>query len=347
MMIEGQCCGGLRHWQRRNGTCVAVGVFLRQTQRVNASPARRPPVQPVTWIAQTQRAVFEAAGTTAHRIASGSDGWAERLGDDAMISHKNDAALAELVAGLETWGSEAAWTPTRVFTRFLPLKNDERISPVLHCGDATLPLTTVVTEAGIRYGLDFAAGYSHGLFLDQRSNRAKLRALKPKRMLNTFAYTCSFSVAAAVLGAETVSVDLSRKSLDRGKQNLALNGIAERGHRFIADDTLELLPRLEHKGERFDVIILDPPTFSRGNNGRLWQVEQHFEDLLDLALEVAMPKCAILLSTNCTKLDPGALERRARLCAKGKRRTADYTHTAQPVDFPAGQGASTVWMMVR
>jgi 23S rRNA (cytosine1962-C5)-methyltransferase len=110
---------------------------------------------------------------------------------------------------------------------------------------------------------------------------------------------------------------------------------------------LELLPRLEHKGERFDVIILDPPTFSRGNNGRLWQVEQHFEDLLDLALEVAMPKCAILLSTNCTKLDPEALERRARLCAKGKRRTADYTHTAQPVDFPAGQGASTVWMMVR
>jgi hypothetical protein len=95
-MIEGQCCGGLRHWQRRNGTCVAVGVFLRQTQRVNASPARRPPVQPVTWIAPTQRAVFEAAGTTAHRIASGSDGWAERLGDDAMISHKNDAVLAEL-----------------------------------------------------------------------------------------------------------------------------------------------------------------------------------------------------------------------------------------------------------
>ena len=162
----------------------------------------------------------------------------ERLGDDAMISHKNDAALETLLAGLEKWSATAGWIAARIFTRFLPLKNDERISPILHSGDATLPLTSVVTEEGIRYALDFAAGYSHGLFLDQRVNRAKVRALRPKRMLNTFAYTCSFSVAAAMAGAETVSVDLSKKSLDRGKQNFALNGIAEKGHRFIAGDQL-------------------------------------------------------------------------------------------------------------
>jgi 23S rRNA (cytosine1962-C5)-methyltransferase len=264
-----------------------------------------------------------------------------------MISHKNDQALRELIAGLEAWSTESGWTPNRIFTRFLPLKNDERICPVLHSGDATLPLTTVVTESGVRYGLDFAAGYSHGLFLDQRQNRARVRALKPKRVLNTFAYTCSFSVVGALAGAETVSVDLSRKSLDRGKENFALNGIADKGHRFIADDTLELLPKFDSKGERFDLIILDPPTFSRGNNGRRWQVEQHFEDLLCAALEVAMPKCAILLSTNCTKLNPVALEHMARLCVKGKRRTADYPRSLPPVDFPAGHGSSTLWVMVR
>jgi 23S rRNA (cytosine1962-C5)-methyltransferase len=314
---------------------------------VNHSLSRRPPVLPAIWIDPTLRTVFEAAGTNAHRLASGSDGWAERLGDDAMISYKNDVVLLELIEGLEKWCSLAGWAPARLFTRFLPLKNDERISPVLHRGDANLSLSTVVTEEGVRYGLDFAAGYSHGLFLDQRVNRTKARSLRPKRVLNTFAYTCSFSVVAALAGAETVSVDLSRKSLDRGKQNFALNGISERGHRFIADDTLELLPSLYSQGERFDMIILDPPTFSRGNKGRLWQVEQHFEDLLCAALDVTQPKCAILLSTNCTKLNSAALEKMARFCLKSRHRAADFPRLAPSVDFPAGHGASTLWMLVR
>ena len=322
-------------------------MILRQAPRVNVSPTRRPAVQPPAWIAPEQRAVLEGAGTTAHRLATGSEGWVERLGDDAMISHKNDAALQVLLEGLEKWSAATGWIPARIFTRFLPLKNDERISPILHRGDPSLPLTTVVTEEGIRYALDFAAGYSHGLFLDQRVNRAKVRALRPKRMLNTFAYTCSFSVAAAMAGAETVSVDLSKKSLDRGKQNFALNGIAEKGHRFIAGDTLDLLPNLDSHSERFDLIILDPPTFSRGSNGRRWQVEEHFEDLLGAALELAMPKCSILLSTNCTKLNPVALEQMARMCTRGRRRTVDYPRFAPSVDFPTGTGSSTLWMMVR
>jgi 23S rRNA (cytosine1962-C5)-methyltransferase len=314
---------------------------------VNHTSFRRAPVLPATWIDPALRAVFESTGTTAHRLASGSEGWVERLGDDAMISHKNDGGLNELIEGLEKWSLAAGWAPARIFTRFLPLKNDERISPVFHSGDPSLPLTTVVTEEGIKYGLDFAAGYSHGLFLDQRVNRTKARSLRPKHVLNTFAYTCSFSVAVALAGAETVSVDLSRKSLDRGKQNLALNGLSDRGHRFIADDTLELLPSLYSQGERFDMIILDPPTFSRGNKGRLWQVEQHFEDLLCAALDVAQPKCAILLSTNCTKLNSASLEKMARFCLKSRHRAADFPRLAPSVDFPAGHGASTLWMLVR
>jgi 23S rRNA (cytosine1962-C5)-methyltransferase len=217
----------------------------------------------------------------------------------------------------------------------------------LRSGDAGLPLRTVVTEAGVRFGLDFAAGYSHGLFLDQRANRAKVGSLRPKRLLNTFAYTCSFSVVAALRGAETVSVDLSQKSLDRGRENFALNDIDAAKHRFIADDVLELLPKLAHRGERFDGIILDPPTFSRSSGGRRWQVEEDFETLLNTALEVAAPTCSILLSTNCTKLNVADLERMARFSAKASRRTADYTRNPPLPDFPAGHGASTLWMKVR
>ncbi|QIF03121.1 class I SAM-dependent methyltransferase [Roseimicrobium sp. ORNL1] len=263
------------------------------------------------------------------------------------VSYKNEAALEVLLAGLAEQSAASGWKPARIFTRFLPLKNADRIAPVLHSGDAALPWTLVVTEGGVRYGIDMAAGYSHGLFMDQRKNRARLRMLKPKRVLNTFAHTCSFSVVAALGGAETLSVDLSRKWLDRGRQNLLLNDISDTGHRFLAEDTLELLPKLDPRKERFDAIILDPPTFSRGKNNRRWQVENDFEQLLNAALELAMPKCAILISTNCTKLDAASLERRARRCAKEQRLVADYVAGQPQIDFPPGHGASTLWMMVR
>jgi 23S rRNA (cytosine1962-C5)-methyltransferase len=220
-------------------------------------------------------------------------------------------------------------------------------------GDATLPLTAVVTERGVRYGVDFGAGYSAGLFIDQRANRAWLRQWlgqrphSPLRLLNTFAYTCSFSVVAALGGAQTLSVDLSKKSLDRGRENFALNGLPLHGHRFLADDTLDVLPRLERRGERFDLIVLDPPTFSRGNRGRRWRAEDQLEGLLQSALELAAPGAVLLLSTNATRLTPQALERLARFALKTARRGGDFHREPPLPDFPPGEGAQTLWLHLR
>jgi 23S rRNA (cytosine1962-C5)-methyltransferase len=80
-----------------------------------------------------------------------------------MISYKNDVVLQELIEGLEKWCSVAGWAPARLFTRFLPLKNDERISPVLHRGDANLSLSTVVTEEGVSWAAGMIAFGSLGL----------------------------------------------------------------------------------------------------------------------------------------------------------------------------------------
>jgi 23S rRNA (cytosine1962-C5)-methyltransferase len=300
-----------------------------------------------SWLKPNQLQAFSSAGTTAHRVCSASDGWVERLGSDALICFKDDAGRDGMVGELDEWSGTAGWTPARIFGKFLPRQNADRVSPVLLRGEPD-PLNTVVEEAGIRYALDFAAGYSHGLFLDQRANRAFVRLIKPQRLLNTFAYTCSFSVVAALAGAATVSVDLSKKSLDRGRENFALNEIdANAGHRFLADDVLDVLPRLARRGEKFDLIILDPPTFSRGNQGRRWQVEQHFEDLLIAALELATPGARILLSTNCMKLDPRTLERMARFCLKTERRGGDFHRENALPDFPVGHGASTLWLTAR
>lgn len=296
------------------------------------------------WIKQAQMAAFEAEGTDAHRLCTGAGGWVERLGEDALVCHKSDADRDAMVAGL----SALAWRPRRVFGKFLPRQNEDRIAPALLAGDASLPMETIVREAGVRYGLDFAAGYSHGLFLDQRANRALVRRSAPKRLLNTFAYTCSFSVVAALAGAETVSVDLSKKSVERGRANFALNGIdAGAGHRFLADDVLDVIPRLARRGEKFDTIILDPPTFSRGNKGRRWQVVEHFEGLLGATLDMAGPGARILLSTNCAKLTVPGLERMARHCLKVARLGGTFHREPSLPDFPAGHGAGTLWLTLR
>jgi 23S rRNA (cytosine1962-C5)-methyltransferase len=145
------------------------------------------------------------------------------------------------------------------------------------------------------------------------------------------------------------SASISRKkSLDRGRENFLLNDLdPQQGHRFIADDVLDVLPRLARRGDTFDAIILDPPTFSRGNQGRRWRVEENFEDLIAVALDLAAPGCNVLLSTNCAKLDPRALERMARYCLKLQRRSAEFHRESALVDFPPDHGASTLWMTVR
>jgi 23S rRNA (cytosine1962-C5)-methyltransferase len=301
------------------------------------------------WISADQFHAFEAGQTSAHRIYSTFDAWAERLGEDVLISHKVDSARDAARIGLQSWEAETGFRSRRVFARFLPKQNAERVSPQLLDGDASLPLETVVMENGVRYGIDFGAGYAAGLFIDQRANRAHVGRLplKGKRMLNTFSYTCSFSVVAARAGAETLSLDLSKKSLERGKSNFSLNGLSLDGHRFLADDVLDVLPRLEKRGEKFDLIILDPPTFSLGNKGRRWKVEEQMEDLLGAALELAKPGASILLSTNCTKFDRPTLERTARFAVKLARMSASYHHEPLLPDFPPGHGAQTIWLVVR
>lgn len=297
-----------------------------------------------TWITLAQFEGFAANNTDAHRLCSGPSGWAERLGEDALVCFKNDRARGDLLAALD----ELPWKPRRIFGKFLPRQNADRVCPELLRGKASLSLETEVTESGVRYGLDFAAGYSHGLFLDQRANRAFVGRSAPTRVLNTFAYTCSFSVVAALAGAETVNVDLSRKSLDRGRTNFALNGLdPSTGHRFVADDVLEVIPRLQRRGEKFDVVILDPPTFSRGNKGRLWKVEEQFDALLASVVKLLAPGGRVLLSTNCTAFDGPLLEKMVRDCLWKFGRRGVFHREPTLEDFPSGHSATTLWMTLR
>jgi 23S rRNA (cytosine1962-C5)-methyltransferase len=299
------------------------------------------------WIDLNLLRDFEAEGTDAHRLCTIEDGWVERFERDILISHKTDPARDQLILELNSWSTAMGFTFGRIFARNLPKQNAEREAPRLMSGDAKENLQTTAKEWLLRYGIDFGAGYSVGLFVDQRENRRYVRKIAPKRLLNCFAYTCSFSVAAGSAGAKTVNVDLSKTSLARGRENFGLNGLPTAEHSFIADDVLSVLPRLARKGEKFDAIILDPPTFSRSHRGNIFHVEEDFEKLLVAALEVAERNARILLSTNCSTLREHALEVLARYCLKVTRRAGIFHREPPPPDFPPGAAASTVWLTLR
>ena len=299
------------------------------------------------WIDRPLVVAFEAAGTTAHRLCTIDDGWAERFGPDILISFRSDAARDRLSAELQPWAFSMNFQINRVFGRLLPKKNEERETPKLLQGNETETLQTTATENGLKFGVDFEAGYSAGLFVDQRENRRFVRQMKPKKVLNCFAYTCSFSVAAAAAGARTVSVDLSKKSLSRGRENFSLNQLSTDGHQFIADDVRPVLRRLARRGEKFDMIILDPPTFSRTKGGAAFHVQSDFEDLIAASIEIADRNASVLLSTNCEALDERALERMSRYSLKLSRRSGTFHREPFPADFPPGAGARSIWMTLR
>ncbi len=121
-----------------------------------------------------------------------------------------------------------------------------------------------VRENGLRFGVDLLRGQKGGLFLDQRDNRALVRTLAPgRRVLNLFGYTGGFSVYAAAGGARaTVTVDAAAPAIAAARRNFERNGLAIDGARFVAGDAFAFLERAARDGERFDLVISDPPSFA-------------------------------------------------------------------------------------
>lgn len=295
------------------------------------------------WIA---REVFEkllAAGTTAFRLWTGAGAWVERFGDSAMVSASSEAGLNELAGETQEFAAGVGWNCRRVYGRLLVRTPGAEDRAALIAGEAGESAREVVLECGLRYEVDFAASYSVGLFCDQRENRNFLKRRGVKKLLNTFSYTCAFSVVAAVGGAKTTSVDVSKSALERGRANFEWNGIAAEGHRFVVEDVGAYLQRLVRRGEMFDAIVLDPPTFGRGGGKRTFQITKDFPELVRTAGVLAAPGAAILLSSNYLAWTDYDLEEAARDELPPRTK---FVRAPRPVDFDPGMGAASVWAIV-
>ena len=225
-------------------------------------------------------------------------------------------------------------------SKSLPTLNQLHTDPTPWLGkpvEAELP----VLENGVRFLIRPYDGYSVGLFLEHRGNRRRLRDLAAGlTVLNTFAYTCAFSVATALGGAAaTTSVDVSKKCLEWGKRNFAANGLDPAPHRFICSDIFEYYRRAGRQGRRFDLIILDPPTFGRSRRPkRTFALTEDLDQLLAGAAGLLNPRGHLLLAVNHRQTSRRRLE--AAIISAVDRPCEIVARPRLPLDFGGDEAYS-------
>lgn len=209
------------------------------------------------------------------------------------------------------------------------------VSPQPWIGDPVDPEISI-RENGLTFKIRPYDGFSVGLFLEHRDNRRRIRALASgRRVLNAFAYTCGFSAAAALGGAQSVaSVDLSRRYLEWGKRNFEANGLPDHNHLFFCSDVFDFYDRAVRQHRRFDLIILDAPTFARTRRPkRTFAIEQDMRRLLEGAIHILDPGGLILLGTNARQITLDRMEQEIRTAAYARQCTI-LDRPSLPIDFP-------------
>lgn len=173
-----------------------------------------------------------------------------------------------------------------------------------------------VIENGVKYVVSLEKDLSTGIFLDQRPQRAWLtkHCSEDTSVLNCFAHTGAFSIAAAMTGAHTVSVDLSSYWMGRFPEHLAANGIEfDDRHDCITGDCFDWLVRLAKRGEKYDIVIVDPPSTSVGRKKR-WSIKNNMDELVSLSASLVKDGGLLWTTTNSASVSSVKF---ARLCKKG------------------------------
>jgi 23S rRNA (cytosine1962-C5)-methyltransferase len=362
------------------GGTPAPRVFLHATELSLRHPASG---QPMTFRASLdftadarlglRSALLDPEETDAYRLVHGaSDGWpgwyVDRLGA-YLLSQSEQPLSTGQHQKLE--GIVRAFSAHGAYHKLLvrQVRNPEiaQVSPRLILGQAA-PQRFTIRENGLQFELGFHEGYSVGLFLDQRENRRRLltghiaahfplfgrkgegpsRGPRPQ-ILNAFAYTCAFSVGAAKTGARITSLDLSRKYLEWGKRNFTLNQLDPAEHDFIYGDVFDWLRRFKKKDRHFEVVLLDPPTFSQSKEHGVFRAQKDYGRLVAEALPLVMPGGVLFCSTNAADWAADDFLTCIEDALRGSRRKILQKHyVPQPPDFPISRPEpaylKTVWM---
>ena len=192
-----------------------------------------------------------------------------------------------------------------------------------------------IVENGVRYLVDVKDGQKTGFFLDQKYNRLAIQRLCPgKDVLDCFTHTGSFALNAGIAGAASVlGVDASQLAIDQARENAALNGLSDRVE-FRCADVFELLPELEAQGRQFDVVILDPPAFTKSRNSIKNAVKGYRE--INLRGMKLVRDGGFLATCSCSHfMDPQLFAKTIREAAAGvHKRLRQVEYRTQAPDHP-------------
>lgn len=211
----------------------------------------------------------------------------------------------------------------------------------------------ICRENGCFFEIHPYDGFSCGLFLDQRNNRRFIseKTNQKTRLLNLFSYTCAFSVMGALKGARTTSVDLSKKALDWGKRNFQLNGLAPQDHSFYAEDVFDFIKRASKRGEEFDLVVMDPPSFSRGKGTKVWSIKKDYLKLIERVVPLVANKGRIFFSCNLSDWNSESLwESTLPVLKNGINHVGEWKRELlphPPLDFETGSRLLSQWAAVR
>lgn len=305
-----------------------------------------------SWLEQRLRGALQLRlshcaleGTTAYRLVNAEgDGLpgltVDRYGEYLMIQLYSGGWRPYLP--LVTQVLQELLQPAGVYEKARPQKTRElealreaRVYGRLLTGKPAPPQLKV-RENGLEFLVSLERGLNTGLFLDQRRNRLDLMArARGKRVLNLFAYTASFSVAAAAAGASLVtSVDVSPSYTEWGRANFGANRLNPKRHEFVVGDCLEVMQGLARQEKRYDIVLMDPPSFSTTSRTR-FTTRGGTSDLVAAALPLLEDGGLLIASSNHQKVDVadylkelrrGALEVRSELRV--------ISLAGQPEDFP-------------
>ena len=292
-------------------------------------------------------------GSNAYRVVNGEgDGLpgltVERYDEYLMVQLYTSSwqpYVPALIKALQT-----VFNPKGIYEKFRPQqtrelekKGSKRYSRLI-CGQAA-PAAYQVLENDLTFKVTLEEGLNTGLFMDQRVNRRDfMQRVAGKKVLNLFAYTGAFSVAAAASGAHKVtSVDVSTQYLDWARENFGLNRLNPKRHQFIAGDCFAVMSQHIQQQQHYDVILMDPPSFSTTTKNR-FTTSGGTSRLVTLALELLEPGGLLITSSNHQKIDLGDYLkelRRGALAAgcelkviKTAGQAGDFPY---PVTFPEGR----------
>ena len=191
------------------------------------------------------------------------------------------------------------------------------------------PETWIVNYKNLKFLLK-EMGFKHtGLFPEQACNwdyaMNKIKnANRNVKVLNLFAYTGAASVACLSAGAEVVHVDSSKGMIDWAKENVKLNHLEDKPIRYLIDDVVKFVKREIRRGNKYDAIIMDPPSYGRGANGEVWSVEKDLEPLVKLCKEILSDDYLfMIINTYSANLPSVSLENILKINFEGKKISVD------------------------